>query len=76
MPQLKYVRCKEFDTIIIFPEFLQHSDFRKFEPISAGFCQIQSDPRKIVCYGQSISLGLLSQDEDSDLATRQFFRDY
>jgi hypothetical protein len=65
----KYVRLKIYDEIIIFPTIIEHSDFKHMNPISAGFCHIGI--KEIDCFGESISLGLKSNKEDSDIATRQ-----
>jgi hypothetical protein len=70
----KYVITKDKE-IIVFPELLQHSEFKKFEPISAGFISFgvneQGNP-SCSCYGESISLGLKSNpDEDTKIAKRQ-----
>lgn len=75
----KYIRTKD-DKIIVFPELLQHSEFKKFEPVSAGFISIkvkvhggngyaQTD---CMCYGESVSLKLKANEiEDTKLARRQ-----
>jgi hypothetical protein len=70
----KYVVTKD-NEIIVFPELLQHSEFRRFEPISAGFISFgvnkQGNPT-CSCYGESISLGIKSRpEEDTLLAKRQ-----
>lgn len=70
----KYVITSN-NEIIIFPELLQHSEFRCFEPISAGFISFgvnkQGNPT-CSCYGESISLGLSSRpEEDTNIAKRQ-----
>jgi hypothetical protein len=45
------------------------------EIISAGFCYIGE--KGVECFGESVSLGLPSNpEEDSKLATRQFFKHY
>lgn len=68
----KYVRLKKYDEIIIFPEIIEHSQFRNFEPISAGFCYIEQD--KVSCFGESYSLKLKSNpEEDTKLATKQIY---
>lgn len=68
----KYVRLKQFNEIIIFPEIINHSDFKNFEPISAGFCNVREN--SIACFGRSITLNLPSEPiEDSLIATRQVF---
>lgn len=33
----KYVRFKEYNEIIIFPQILKHSTFKHLKPISVGF---------------------------------------
>ena len=71
--KLKYVRLKEYNSILIFPEIITHDTFKHMNPISAGFCFVNSESRNVSCYGESISLGLKSIDEDSKLATRQLF---
>ena len=76
MAKLKYVRLKEYNSVIVFPEIIQHSDFKFLEPVSAGFCFINTENREVVCYGQSVSLGLNSDPKDSEYATWQFFKDY
>ena len=65
----KYVRLEEYDEFIIFPEILQHSDFKAWRPISAGFCYVGKD--KVTCFGRSISLDLDSMEDDSIMATMQ-----
>ena len=67
----KYVRLKQYDTIIIFPEVLNHSDFKHMNPISAGFCYVGKD--RIDCFGESYSLRMKSDPEDTKLATKQIF---
>jgi hypothetical protein len=67
----KYVRLGEYDQIIIFPTIIEHSDFKSMKPISAGFCYVHTD--KVVCFGNSISLGLKSMDDDTLMATKQIY---
>jgi len=67
---MKYVRLKD-DEFIIFPMTMDHSDFKSFNPKSAGFCYIK--PQEVKCYGESFSLSLQSMDDDSQYATAQFF---
>ena len=73
MIQHKYIRLPQFDEIIIFPEVIQHLKFKHMNPISAGFCHINTDTQEIRCHGESISLNLKSKKEDSNIATKQFF---
>jgi len=73
MTKVKYIRTKN-NQIIVFPEYHQHSDFKSFEPISAGFISIGFDDDRQLdckCYGESISLKLKSMEDDSVLAKRQ-----
>jgi hypothetical protein len=70
----KYIITKDKE-IIVFPELLQHSEFKHFQPISAGFISFgvnkQGNP-SCSCYGKSISLGLKSNpEEDTVIAKRQ-----
>ena len=67
----KYVRLKEYNEIIIFPLVLEHSRFENLMPISAGFCYVGDN--KVSCFGESYSLGLKSDSEDTKLATKQIF---
>lgn len=70
----KYVRLFEYNSIIIFPEIIQHSDFKGWNVLSAGFCYVNTYKKQVECYGESVSLGLKSlQKEDSELATKQLF---
>lgn len=70
----KYIKTDK-GIIIVFPELLQHSQFKSFNPVSAGFIAIgvgEDGNPSCTCYGESISLGLKSQEEiDTDLAKRQ-----
>ena len=73
----KYIKTKD-NVIIVFPELLQHKDFRDWQPISAGFISIgiktvdgypETD---CTCYGESISLDLKADEEvDTALARKQ-----
>ena len=67
----KYVRLKEYDEIVIFPQIIQHSEFKNWDLISAGFCYVNSND--VACFGESISLGIKSDPKDSFLATKQVF---
>ena len=67
----KYVRLKQYNQIIIFPQIIEHSKFKYLEPISAGFCHIRKD--KVVCFGESISLRLKGLEDDTFMATKQIF---
>jgi len=69
---MKYV-ITEYKNFAIFSKTTNHSEigielFGK--PISAGFCHFENG--KIKCYGESISLGLKSREEDSDIINEKF----
>ena len=70
----KYIKTED-DVIIVFPELLQHSRFKGFKPVSAGFISIgysnKQQCTQCTCYGESISLGLKSDPEDSKIAFQQ-----
>ena len=70
----KYIITSD-KVIIVFPELLQHSEFKHFNPTSAGFISFgvnkEGNP-SCSCYGESISLGLVSNpEEDTKIAKRQ-----
>ena len=76
----KYIKTKDKE-IIVFGEIMLHSDFKHMDPISAGFISfgIDEDGNPTCrCYGESISLGLSSdEEEDTFLAQSQLgFRYY
>lgn len=69
--KMKYVRLKQYDEIIIFPCIIDHSEFEFMNPISAGFCYIGNN--KVECFGESFSLKLKSDLDDTKIATKQAF---
>jgi hypothetical protein len=69
----KYVRIKEYDSFIFFPEIIEHSAFKHLNPISAGFCYLNNDDDVVKCFGRSVSLRLDSDPEDTELATKQVY---
>lgn len=69
----KYVRIKEYNGIIIFPCFVEHSSMKSLNPISAGFCLVDAENKKVSCYGSSYSLNLESAEDDTKDATKQVF---
>jgi len=80
MGKAKYIKTKD-NEIIVFGEIMVHSDFRNMNPVSAGFIsfEINEDGNPTCkCYGESISLGLPSDEEqDTRLAQSQLgFRYY
>lgn len=70
----KYV-ITEHGEIIVFPELIQHSKFRNFNPISAGFISFGLNEKgnpTCSCYGESYSLNLESKPEgDTKIAKEQ-----
>ena len=82
----KYVKL-DHGEIVIFPEMLQHKDFREvhhdagflhedLHPVSAGFIEffVNDGQMDCDCFGESISLGIHSDPEDTELARVQFLR--
>lgn len=68
--QIKYIRLENGE-VILFPAILEHDLFKDMNPISAGFCTIQSD--RVDCFGVSYSLKLTADSEQDTLAaTKQF----
>ena len=79
MAKAKYIKTKNRE-IIVFGEIMLHSDFRNMNPVSAGFISFgineEGNPT-CSCYGESISLRLQSDEEDTFLAQSQLgFRYY
>lgn len=73
----KYIRTVE-DRIIVFSELLQHSDFARWKPVSAGFISIRATTvdgypeTTCTCYGESVSLRLQADEAtDTMLANEQ-----
>jgi hypothetical protein len=74
MNRVKYIRTKD-NEIIVFGEIMQHSDFRHFNPVSAGFISFgineEGNPT-CRCFGESFSLRIKSNpEEDTMYAKRQ-----
>lgn len=72
--KVKYIKTNK-NQIIVFSELQLHSEFKIYEPISAGFIKImkttKNEPR-CFCYGESISLNLKSDKKiDNELANVQ-----
>ena len=68
----KYIITSD-KVIIVFPELLQHSEFKSFNPISAGFISFGINEQKnpsCYCYGESISLGLKSNPGEDTLIAK------
>lgn len=75
MNKVKYIRTKN-DEIIVFSEIMQHSDFRNFNPVSAGFVFFSVNKHgnpTCYCNGSSFSLGLDSKPEEDTLLAKQQF---
>lgn len=71
MQKMKYVKIGVYNSIIIFPMILEHSEFKHLNPSTAGFCYISNS--KVRCFGESISLGLKSNERlDTIDATSQY----
>jgi hypothetical protein len=69
----KYIRTAD-NQIIIFGEGLKHSDFKHFNPASAGFISIGVNKDKnpvCECFGESESLKLKTDERDTYLAQSQ-----
>lgn len=74
----KYIKTSD-DRIIIFPASMNHTDFRMFDPVSAGFVSFgvgKDGNPDCTCYGESIGLRLKSDDRDSALAKVQILDRY
>lgn len=75
MAKVKYIKTED-NQIIVFGEYFTHDQFKRFNPISAGFINFGTDRYDgemiCSCYGESISLGLKSDGKvDSELARKQ-----
>lgn len=69
---VKYIRTKN-DDIIVFSATIMHKEFIDWQPKSAGFIQfyVADGKQTCHCYGESISLGLASDEDDTGLARLQ-----
>lgn len=73
---------------IIFPEILDHSQFKGLQPVSAGFVNLYGDDRplegaccgenaiRVWAGGESTGLGLKSREEDKAIIERELMRHY
>ena len=70
----KYIKTND-KKIIVFSGLNNHSDFKHFNPVSAGFIRFETDVAgdiNCVCYGSSFSLQMKSDElEDTMLANMQ-----
>lgn len=74
MEKQKYIKLPQYNEIIIFPCVMAHSYLKHLNPISAGFCYINTENKVVECFGESISLNLKSdKEEDTKRATMQVF---
>ena len=66
---MKYVIYND-KTFSIFPDSIKHSDMTAEGrvPISGGF--IKFSPPDVECFGESVSLGLVSGDSDSKIISK------
>jgi hypothetical protein len=76
----KYIKTKD-NQIIVFSALFNHSKFKNFKPISAGFILFTTDDLGIPiceCYGESVSLNFLKSnpEQDSKLANIQILGNY
>lgn len=68
----KYIKTNN-NQIIVFPASMYHTDFRHFEPISAGLIAFGVDAEgnpSCTCYGESVGLNLKSDPDDTVFAKR------
>lgn len=75
MNHVKYIVVENFtESVIIFPETLQHKDVAgNMKVISAGFCYLPDEYNpKSSTFGKSVSLGIGSREEDSLLIDKLF----
>lgn len=61
--------------IIVFPESIRHDRFESFDPISAGFIEFL-DNDTVRCFGESVTLKLKPNPDDSRLATKQLLNKF
>lgn len=74
--KMKYLYNKETMKFLIFPDFINHSDMNTIRATSAGFLHFfqyenSMSPQQlgVECYGESVSLKLKSDSEDSEKLT-------
>jgi hypothetical protein len=71
---IKYIMLKD-KGIVMFSGLLNHNEvaqaFRE-KPLSAGFVSFDGSGG-VNCYGESISLGIKSREEDGEIAQRQLY---
>jgi hypothetical protein len=78
MSAAKYIKTRD-NKIITFSAALTHSDFRDWDPISAGFISFgikENGELGCSCYGDSFSLKLKSEPQDSRLAELQLLNKF
>lgn len=77
---MKYIvfDIKDLPTPIIFPEYVQHKTIKclmpeYYKPLSAGFCQIDTQNKTVSVWGGSVSLDLKSDPDDTYWLTKLIF---
>lgn len=74
----KYIKTAS-NRMIVFSASLKHSDFRNFNPVSAGFISFGVDKEgnpDCSCYGKSESLDIESHADDTMLAKRHILDNF
>jgi len=70
--KMKYIIFDKYD-VIMFPEYWDHAEtaygFQGKTPTSAGFCNLYNDG--VCAYGESVSLRLKSNKDDSLIINKQ-----
>lgn len=77
--KLKYIVVyNEFGrkATIVFSELLTHKQVAGVQQVlSAGFVSVDYDNREVYAYGESVSLGIKSSDEDAKMLGEIFWHD-
>ena len=84
MQEIKYVKFEE-DIFFFFDTQINHNNFPSIKldhkdgsgsilrAKSAGACEIDAEHKRVICTGSSYTLGISSEDGDTELATAQLF---
>ena len=78
MDDVKYIKTNN-DIIIVFPSAINHSAFKNFNPISAGFVSFSVNKNKeinVYTYGESVGLKLKPHKDDKFLIESQIVNPY
>lgn len=69
---MKYIIFQD-GTFVLIPNFASHKNFNIYQPVSAGFCRIESFRNefddvcyKVSCYGRSDTLKLDSRGKEDE----------